>query len=41
MSNIEELKQKLIDFRDKRDWKQFHNPKNLAQAISSDANVFD
>lgn len=23
-----------INFRDDRDWKQFHNPKDLAQAIS-------
>jgi NTP pyrophosphatase (non-canonical NTP hydrolase) len=25
--------QKAIQFRDERDWKQFHNPKNLAEAI--------
>lgn len=34
MSNIKELKQKLIEFRDEREWKQFHNPKDLSQAIS-------
>jgi NTP pyrophosphatase (non-canonical NTP hydrolase) len=34
MSNINELKQQLVDFRDDRDWRQFHNPKDLAQAIS-------
>ena len=25
---------KIKDFRDERDWKQFHDPKNLAEAIS-------
>ena len=28
--DIKELKEKIIQFRDKRDWKQFHNPKDLA-----------
>ena len=34
MSEIAELTQKLIAFRDARDWKQFHNPKDLAVALS-------
>lgn len=34
MSEIAELTQKLIAFRDARDWKQFHNPKDLAIALS-------
>jgi NTP pyrophosphatase (non-canonical NTP hydrolase) len=34
MSDISELTQKLIAFRDVRDWKQFHNPKDLAIALS-------
>ena len=34
MSQIDKLKSKLVEFRDKRDWKQFHNPKDIAQAIS-------
>jgi len=34
MSEISELTQKLISFRDARDWKQFHNPKDLAIALS-------
>jgi len=29
---------KIIDFRDERDWKQFHTPKNLAISISLEAN---
>lgn len=37
MSNINELTQKLITFRDERDWEQFHNPKDLAIALSIEA----
>lgn len=29
--------QKLRDFRDERDWKQFHNPKDLAIALNIEA----
>ncbi|MCK4918461.1 MAG: nucleotide pyrophosphohydrolase [Candidatus Pacebacteria bacterium] len=36
-TNIQTLKDLLIDFRNKRDWKQFHDPKNLAEAISIEA----
>ncbi len=28
--DIKELQEKIIKFRDARDWKQFHNPKDLA-----------
>lgn len=31
------IENSLIEFRDKRDWKQFHDPKNLAEAISIEA----
>ena len=34
MSDISLLIQKLIAFRDARDWAQFHNPKDLAIALS-------
>lgn len=34
MSEISLLTQKLIAFRDARDWEQFHNPKDLAIALS-------
>jgi NTP pyrophosphatase (non-canonical NTP hydrolase) len=34
MSDLSELTKKLIAFRDARDWKQFHNPKDLAIALS-------
>lgn len=29
--------QKVLDFRDERDWKQFHNAKDLAISISLEA----
>jgi len=31
---IKELQKIITNFRDKRDWKQFHAPKNLAVSIS-------
>ena len=30
----EETIEKILKFRDERDWKQFHNPKDLAISIS-------
>ena len=37
MSEIKNLTQKLTQFRDERDWEQFHNPKDLALALSIEA----
>ena len=37
MSQLKELEQLLVQFRDERDWKQFHNPKDLAVALSIEA----
>ena len=37
MTEIAEIIEKLINFRDQRDWKQFHDSKNLALAISIEA----
>ena len=37
MSQLKELEQLLVHFRDERDWKQFHNPKDLAAALSIEA----
>jgi NTP pyrophosphatase (non-canonical NTP hydrolase) len=37
MSEIAEIIQKLIEFRDERDWQQFHNSKDLSLAISIEA----
>ena len=31
---MEELKIKLREFAEERDWNQFHSPKNLAMALS-------
>lgn len=35
---MEEVIQALINFRNERDWEQFHNAKDLALAISIEAN---
>lgn len=37
MSEIKEITNKLIEFRNERDWEQFHNPKDLALAINIEA----
>lgn len=34
---LDELTNKIIKFRDERDWKQFHNPKDLAISLSIEA----
>ena len=35
--NIQNIQKQLSDFADERDWDQFHNPKNLAMALSVEA----
>lgn len=35
--DIKSIQQQLADFSDERDWGQFHNPKNLAMALSVEA----
>ena len=37
MKKIKELTKKIIDFRNARDWKQFHNPKDVAISLSLEA----
>jgi NTP pyrophosphatase (non-canonical NTP hydrolase) len=37
MSEIKEITDLLIKFRDERDWEQFHNPKDLAVALNIEA----
>ncbi|WP_218598317.1 nucleotide pyrophosphohydrolase [Polaribacter sp. NJDZ03] len=37
MSDIKEITDALLKFRDERDWEQFHNPKDLALAINIEA----
>jgi len=34
---MKDLTQLLVDFRDAREWGQFHNPKDLALALSIEA----
>ncbi len=40
MSDIESLKKKVVAFRDERDWKQFHNPKDMAISLCLEAAEF-
>ena len=35
--NYEKIRDEILKFRDARDWKQFHNPKDLATAIAIEA----
>ena len=35
--SIKELIEKVVAFRDARNWKQFHNPKDMAISISLEA----
>lgn len=37
MSDIENFSKRILDFRDARDWKQFHNPKDLALSLVLEA----
>lgn len=37
MKDIKDLTKRIIDFRDARDWKQFHNPKDLALSLVLEA----
>lgn len=35
--DFKKLQKSILDFRNERDWEQFHNPKDLASAISIEA----
>ena len=37
MADIKALTKRLTDFRDERDWKQFHNPKDVALSLVLEA----
>lgn len=37
MTDINKITEALREFRDERDWAQFHNPKDLAIALSVEA----
>lgn len=37
MRDLSHIKQKYADFKQKRDWEKFHQPKNIAMSISIEA----
>lgn len=37
MKSLQDLVKKIISFRDAREWKQFHNPKDMAISLSLEA----
>jgi NTP pyrophosphatase (non-canonical NTP hydrolase) len=37
MKSVKDLTQRIIAFRDARDWKQFHNPKDVALSLVLEA----
>lgn len=37
MNHIEDLLQRILDFRRARDWEQFHNPKDVAISLALEA----
>ena len=39
--DYEKIRNEILDFTEKRDWKQFHNPKDLATAISIEASELE
>ncbi len=34
---LDDLMRRIVHFRDERDWKQYHSPRNLAASISIEA----
>jgi dCTP diphosphatase len=40
MSDIAKLTEKIVKFRDARNWKQFHNPKDVALSLTLEAGEF-
>lgn len=37
MSDIEDLQRRILQFRDERNWAQFHTPKDVAMCLSIEA----
>jgi NTP pyrophosphatase (non-canonical NTP hydrolase) len=37
MTSIDDLTKRIIEFRDARDWKQFHNPKDVSLSLVLEA----
>ncbi len=40
MGDLEKLQKRVVEFRDARDWKQFHNPKDMAISMVLEASEF-
>jgi dCTP diphosphatase len=40
MTELEDLQTAIVNFRDERNWKQFHNPKDLAISLVLEATEF-
>ncbi len=36
-NNLQKLTKQIVSFRDQRDWKQFHNPKDMAISLALEA----
>ena len=34
---LDDLTRRIVEFRDERDWKQYHSPRNLAASITIEA----
>ena len=39
--DFEKVRRKILEFIDERDWRQFHNPKDVATAISIEASELE
>ncbi|MCI0479747.1 nucleotide pyrophosphohydrolase [Candidatus Uhrbacteria bacterium] len=37
MNNVDDLTRRIVEFRDARDWKQFHNPKDVSLSLVLEA----
>jgi hypothetical protein len=35
--SLSDVQKRILEFRNARDWAQFHDPKNLAEALSIEA----
>lgn len=40
MTDLDDLQKRVVAFRDERNWKQFHNPKDMAISLSLEASEF-
>src|SRR5579864_5104449 len=40
MADFSDLQKRVVTFRDARDWKQFHNPKDMAISLALEASEF-